>query len=71
MKEVTKDNAEIICYKANSEGFDYCFTEYSDWIEETKGTDLEQLILNYQDASEKLKEKLNELREKYDIESED
>lgn len=67
-KKVTKENAELICFKVDSEGFDYCFTEYSDWKEETKGTTLEPLIKAYQQAKENLERELFELREKYDIE---
>lgn len=68
MKKVSKENAELICFKADSEGFDYCFTDYSDWKKETKGTNLEPLVKAYQDASENLKSALDELREEYEIE---
>lgn len=68
MKKVTKDNAEIICFKSDSEGFDYCFTDYSSWEDETKDTKLEPLVKAYQKASEELKEALSELKEEYGIE---
>lgn len=68
MKKVTKENAEIILFKSDSEGFDYCFTDYSDWKQETKGTSLEPLIENYRKASEALKDELQSLRTEYEIE---
>lgn len=68
MKKVSKKNAEIICFKVDTEGFDYCFTAYSAWKEETDGTNLEPLILAYRQAQEKLNDAVNELREEYEIE---
>ena len=58
LKEVTKENAELILYKVDTEGFDYCFTDYSDWKEETSGTALEPLIKAYQTAQVALNEEL-------------
>ncbi len=69
MKPVSKESAEIICFKIDSEGFDYCFCDYSDWKNETKGTALEPLIKSYRKAKEALERELFELREKYEIET--
>lgn len=68
MKEVSKESTEIICYKIDAEGFDYCFTEYSDWKEETEGTSLEPLIAEYRKAKENLERMIFDLREKYGFE---
>lgn len=68
LKKVTKRNAELICFKAANEGFDYCFTEYSDWKNETKGTSLEPLIEAYRKAKENLERELFDLRAKYGFE---
>ena len=67
MNEVTKKNVETILFKVDAEGFDYCFREYSNWTEETKGTHLGFLIKAYNDAAEMLENELQRIREIHGI----
>jgi len=70
MKKVSKKDVELICYKIDAEGFDYCFTEYSEWKKETDGTILRPLIDAYCKAKGELQDAVNELMEEYGIEGE-
>jgi hypothetical protein len=70
MKKISRETAELLLHKADSEGFAYCFNEYCSWEEETEGTNLGTLIENFQSAYRALNEELDELAEKYGIERE-
>ena len=70
MKKVSKKDVELICHKIDSEGFDYCFTDYSDWKKETAGTALRTLIDAFNKARGELEDAINELREEYGIDEE-
>lgn len=65
LKDVTKKQAEIICFKVDMEGLDYGIGEYGD---ELAGTKLYPLVEQYRELRDKLESELNALREKFDIE---
>lgn len=68
MKKISQEDMDAILYRVDHEGMDYCFTEYSDWTEETEGTVLAPLIKKYRKAHDELAEMLRILREEYEIE---
>jgi len=63
---MTKKEAEMLLYKVDMEGFDYCFTDYSDW-EEIEDKQFHLLREKYIEAANNLEQYLSDLRDKYDI----
>jgi hypothetical protein len=54
-----RDNWELLNFKMDSEGFDYCFRKYSSWSEIEDET-LHQLIDQYVEMAEKLENYISE-----------
>ena len=48
-----QDDIDSICFKIDSEGFDYALTEYSSW-EEIKDEKFHELLKAYRDAKHSL-----------------
>lgn len=68
MREIKKDDLEILGFKIESEGFDYALTEYSGGFE---GTEIWKEIQEYKRAKEALENKLDGLMEKFGIDYHD
>ena len=51
---MTQEDYEMLSCKMDSEGFDYCFTNYSDW-KEIKDKKFHKLREAYLDAGSKLR----------------
>lgn len=65
MREITKEQAEQLCYKADAEGLDYAILNgYMD----APGTILEDPVNRANGALTEINTIINELKEKYDIE---
>lgn len=60
MRKLTEDEIDDLLSKVDNEGFDYCFTSYSNW-KELKDTEIYPLIQNYQNAYKKLEKYLDSL----------
>jgi len=45
---------EVLKYKMDAEGFDYCFNGYSDW-KEVEDAEFQKLRQEYKDSAERLK----------------
>lgn len=65
MKKITKKQAEVLCYKADSEGLDYAIQEgYLD----APGTELEAPVKAAKAALQKVNAILEGLKEQYELE---
>ncbi len=55
MKTMSRDDRDSICFKIESECFDYALTEYSSW-KEIKDKKFHELLQTYRDAKYALEE---------------
>lgn len=46
---MTTEEQHLLLHKAEYEGFDYCFTDYSDW-KEIKDEKFQKLLKTYKEA---------------------
>ena len=62
MDQTTREKIDFLLSKMNSEGFDYCFTSYSDW-KEIESKSFHQLRRKYIKAKAGLEKYINKLNE--------
>ena len=55
---ITDKQKELLLYKMDAEGFDYCFRNYSNW-KEIKDTEFHKLRKAYMEAANALEEYIN------------
>jgi len=64
---MTKEETQRLLYKIDSEGFDYCFTNYSSW-NEIDDEKFQKTLSKYVKAQSNLAAYIEENRIHYDIE---
>lgn len=61
MEERKSAEARLLQNKMESEGFDYCFRDYSDW-QEIEDTEFQKLREDYVNAAEALEKYVNQMK---------
>lgn len=65
-----REHFELLFQKIEWEGFDYCFTDYSEW-EEIKDKKFQKLRTAYVKAHEELQSFISEMEDKFQLEDEE